>query len=132
MSDTPTVEVSWGEFVDKMTILEIKEQKLRSPEALANVRIELSAMREAIGRLPPPPPELAALKLQLRAVNDALWEIEDGIRAKEAVKSFDGDFVELARAVYRNNDQRAAIKREINTLMKSRLVEEKQYTAYDE
>lgn len=130
MSDTPTVEVSWGEFVDKLTILEIKQQRLRAPDALANVRAELSTMQQVLDRLPPPPPSLAALKQRLRAVNEALWQIEDDIRAKEAAKAFDAQFVELARSVYRSNDQRAAIKREINTLMKSRLVEEKQYTSY--
>jgi hypothetical protein len=130
LSDAPTVEVSWGEFVDKQTILEIKEQRLRAPSALANVRNELATMRQVLERLPPASPALAPLKQRLKAVNETLWEIEDRIRAKEAEQAFDAQFVELARSVYRNNDERAAIKREINTLMKSRLVEEKQYTPY--
>jgi predicted nucleic acid-binding Zn-ribbon protein len=127
---TPTVEISWGEFIDKLTILEIKERRLKAPKALANVRNELAALRGAFDELPPAPPELQGLKQKLKSLNEALWDIEDRIRAKEAERSFDQAFVELARGVYRSNDERSRIKREINTLMKSGLVEEKQYTAY--
>ena len=130
MTHTPTVEVSWGEFIDKVTILEIKEQRLKSAAAVANVRNELGALRRVLGTLPPAPPALDPLKQRLKSINETLWEIEDQIRAKEAEKSFDKSFVELARAVYHHNDERASLKREINALMKSGLVEEKQYTAY--
>ena len=130
MTNTPTVEVSWGEFIDKVTILEIKEQRLKAAAAVANVRNELGALRRVLGTLPPAPPALEPLKQKLKSINETLWEIEDQIRAKEAEKSFDKSFIELARAVYHHNDERASLKREINALMKSGLVEEKQYTAY--
>jgi len=129
MSTAPTVEVSWGELVDKLTILEIKQRKLSSPDAVANVRRELAALNKVLGGLKPPD-GFAALKDGLVAINESLWEIEDRIRAKEAASSFDQEFIELARSVYFNNDKRAALKREINVLLKSDLIEEKQYTAY--
>ncbi len=129
MTTAPTVEVSWGELVDKLTILEIKERRLSSPEAVANVRRELAALNKVLNSLQPPA-GLNALKQGLTVVNEALWEIEDQIRAKEAASSFDREFIEIARSVYFNNDKRAALKREINMLLKSDLIEEKQYTAY--
>ena len=126
----PNVEVAWGELIDKITILEIKQQRLTSPEAVANVRSELAALSRVVQALRPAPSALDALKQTLRTINETLWDIEDQIRAKEAAKSFDRQFIELARSVYFNNDERARIKRQINELMKSGLVEEKQYTAY--
>lgn len=126
----PSVEVSWGELIDKITILEIKQQRLTSPEAVDNVRRELAALSPVVQELKPAPSALDGLKQQLRTINETLWDIEDRIRAKEAAKSFDQQFIELARSVYFNNDERARIKRQINELMKSGLVEEKQYTAY--
>jgi hypothetical protein len=126
----PAVAVSWGELVDKITILEIKQQRLSSPQAVANVRTELAALDRIVADLRPVPSGLDALKRQLRTVNETLWDIEDRIRAKEAAKTFDQQFIELARSVYINNDERSRIKREINALLKSALVEEKQYTVY--
>jgi predicted nucleic acid-binding Zn-ribbon protein len=126
----PTVEISWGELIDKITILEIKEQRLTSPAAVANVRKELAALNGAISALKPAPAELGALKQDLKSINEALWDIENRTRAKEAAKSFDEQFVELTRSVYLNNDKRAVIKRRINELLNSGLVEEKQYTSY--
>ena len=125
----PVVEVSWGELVDKLTILEIKSQRLTAPEAVANVRRELGVVTDVL-RAIVQPPEFADLKQRLTAVNERLWEIEDRIRAKEAQRAFDGEFVALARSVYLNNDERSALKRDINRLLKSDLVEEKQYTRY--
>jgi predicted nucleic acid-binding Zn-ribbon protein len=129
MSTAPTVEVSWGELVDKLTILEIKQRRLSSPDAVANVRRELAALNKVLNTLQPPQ-GFAALKESLVAVNEALWEIEDKIRAKEAASSFDQEFIDLARSVYFTNDKRSALKREINVLLKSGLIEEKQYTDY--
>jgi hypothetical protein len=129
MSAAPTVEVSWGELVDKLTILEIKQRRLASPAAVENVRRELATLNKALSGLPLPA-GFNALKQNLTAVNERLWEIEDKIRAKEAASSFDQEFIELARSIYFNNDKRAALKREINLLLKSELIEEKQYTAY--
>jgi len=126
----PLVEVSWGELIDKITILEIKERRLSSPGAVANVQRELAILR-AVVRGVDPAEKLAALKAQLTTVNEALWQIEDRIRAKEAANTFDAEFIDLARSVYRNNDRRSALKREINLLLKSAIVEEKQYTRYD-
>lgn len=125
----PTIEVSWGELVDKITILEIKQQRLTSPAAVTNVRRELAGLNETLYALHPPD-SFVALKQGLVVVNESLWEIEDSIRAKEAAGAFDANFVELARAVYVNNDKRTALKREINLLLKSDFVEEKQYTPY--
>ena len=126
----PTIEVSWGELIDKITILEIKEQRLTSPQAVANVRKELAALSKAFGELKPAPAALDGLKQDLKSINGALWDIENRTRAKEAAKTFDQEFIELTRSVYLNNDKRARIKRQINELLNSGLVEEKQYTPY--
>jgi hypothetical protein len=127
----PTIEVSWGELIDRITILEIKERRLTSPDAVANVRKELAALMRVLGTLAPVPAGLEALKRELKALNGALWDIENRTRAKEAAKLFDAEFIELTRSVYLNNDKRAGIKRQINELLNSGLVEEKQYTSYD-
>lgn len=126
----PAVPVSWGELIDKITILEIKEQRLSSPQAVANVRKELAVLNRAVAELKSAPAALNGLKQKLKTINEKLWEVEDEIRAKEAAKTFDPRFIELARAVYYNNDERGRAKREINELLKSGLVEEKQYTSY--
>jgi len=125
----PMVALSWGEVIDKITILEIKQQRLSSAEAIDNVRRELAALNKVVAAAAVPE-GLPALKQALRAVNEKLWDIENGIRAKEAASAFDQEFIELARSVYVNNDERAKLKREINKLLKSELVEEKQYTSY--
>ena len=121
--------VSWGELIDKVTILEIKQQRLASESARANAAREL-ALLQAVAGPRCEAAELAAVKDQLKAVNEQLWEIEDRIRNKEAAASFDADFIELARSVYKRNDERAAIKRRINKLLSSELVEEKSYSTY--
>jgi hypothetical protein len=126
----PTIQVSWGELVDRITILEIKEQRLQSKDAIANVRNELAALMSVARNTLRERSELAAVKSQLKSVNEVLWEIEDKIRAKEAGKSFDREFIELARSVYINNDKRGELKRRINVLLNSSLGEQKQYTAY--
>jgi Family of unknown function (DUF6165) len=127
MSDVPRVPVSWGELIDKITILEIKAERLREPAALDNVRRELALLLDA---LPPPTDGLDPLRRELGEVNRRLWDIEDAIRAKEASRSFDAEFVALARSVYRTNDERARIKRDINHLLQSPLIEEKHYVQY--
>ena len=126
----PTIEVSWGELIDKITILEIKEQRLTSASAVANVRKELAALVRALAGLDPASAALDGLKRELKALNEALWDIENRTRAKEAAKTFDQEFIELTRSVYLNNDKRAGIKRRINELLNSGLIEEKQYTSY--
>jgi hypothetical protein len=127
--NVPKVALSWGEVIDKMTILEIKQQRLSSAEAIDNVRRELAALNEVVTAAAIPD-GLDALKQALKSVNEKLWDIENQIRAKEAEAAFDRAFIELARSVYVNNDERARLKREINKLLNSELVEEKQYTSY--
>ena len=126
MGPTATVPVSWGELIDKITILEIKRGKMQGP-ALAHVERELSLLTAIAA---PVQTEIQALAGRLRTLNEALWEIEDRIRGKEDAKSFDDEFIELARAVYRTNDQRGGVKRQINLQLKSELMEEKSYRAY--
>jgi uncharacterized small protein (DUF1192 family) len=121
------VPVSAGELLDKIAILRIKAERIADPAKLANVGRELSALEAVAGRAVPRSPALAALEGELRAVNEALWEIEDDIRALDARGDFGEGFVRLAQAVYRTNDRRAALKREINRLTGSALVEEKSY-----
>jgi len=127
--NVPMVALSWGEVIDKITILEIKQQRLSSADAIGNVRRELAALNKVIAGTAVPE-GLAVLKQALKAVNEKLWDIENQIRAKEAQGSFDRQFIELARCVYVNNDERAKLKRAINELLNSELVEEKQYTSY--
>lgn len=126
----PRVPVSWGELIDKITILEIKVERLRSPDAANNATQELARLCDALAVLTEPPEELAALTTALGSVNCRLWDIEDGIRAKEAARSFDAEFVALARTVYHANDERSRIKRAINELLGSAIIEEKQYVRY--
>jgi hypothetical protein len=124
---TPRVPVSWGELIDKITILEIKAERLRAPAARANVAHELTLLRAELTK---PPAGLAALREELAAVNRRLWDIEDDIRRKEASQAFDAEFIALARAVYHSNDDRSRIKRAINELLGSGIIEEKQYVSY--
>jgi hypothetical protein len=124
---TPLVPVSWGELIDKITILEIKARRIADATKRANVARELEALvkvRDAGGALPPP---VISLADDLRAVNEALWEIEDAVRDCEAAGDFSARFVNLARSVYKSNDRRSALKRQINQAMGSELIEEKSY-----
>ena len=122
------VEVSLGELVDKLTILAIKREKIGDPDKLENIRKEYEELREIMvsAGITEASPEYQ----QLYSVNLQLWETEDRIRAKEAEKTFDDDFISLARGVYFRNDERAAVKRQINLKFGSDLIEEKQYTRY--
>jgi len=126
----PTVPVPWGELLDKITILEIKAERLTSQTALANVRHELNQLAPTAAKALSLHSGVEALKAELKHVNETLWQIEDDIRAHEARQSFDADFIRLARAVYHNNDQRGRLKQQINTLLDSDIREEKQYSRY--
>jgi len=126
----PEIPVSWGELIDKITILEIKSCRIVSTQAVANVRLELALLNERASAALRQKADVAALKAQLTEVNEALWDIEDKIRDKEAASDFGAEFIELARAVYKTHDRRAAIKREINKALQSKLVEEKSYSDY--
>jgi hypothetical protein len=125
------VPVSAGELVDKVTILEIKSERISDPAKLANVRRELAHLGGILRPLLTEMPVLERSKASLRALNETLWQIEDDIRDCERHKDFGERFVELARSVYRTNDKRAAAKREIDALLSSDIVEEKSYAAYD-
>ena len=124
---TPLVPISWGELIDKITILEIKTERLSAPAAQTNAAHELSLLRTALAELAEPPPGLPLLCAELAAVNRRLWDIEDDIRRLDAAGDFGALFVALARAVYRSNDERSRIKRAINALLGSAIIEEKQY-----
>lgn len=125
----PQIPISWGELIDKITILEIKTQRLPTPEARANAGTELDLLREIAGPVLGSG-ETARLAAQLKALNERLWEIEDRIRDHERKGDFGADFIELARAVYKHNDERGQIKREINLTLGSGLIEEKSYSPY--
>lgn len=122
----PSAPVSWGELLDKISILQIKQRRIADPAARRNVMRELGALSE-IGRPVFANGGVAALFDALAAVNENLWEIEDAIRQKEAQGRFGPEFVRLARSVYQQNDRRAELKRDINRLLGSELVEEKSY-----
>jgi hypothetical protein len=126
----PRVPISWGELIDKITILEIKMERLQAPAAVTNAAHELALLRGVLAELAEAPPGLATLRGELAEVNRRLWDTEDAIRRKEAARAFDGAFIELARAIYRSNDERSRIKRSINELTGSEIIEEKQYVGY--
>ena len=125
-----TTPISHGELIDKITILEIKSEQIADPSKLANVRKELDLLLAVWRDDAAAAVDIAAERARLKAVNQALWDIEDRIRLKEKAQAFDAEFVELARAVYFQNDDRAAIKREINLKLGSQLIEEKSYQNY--
>ena len=124
------VPISPGELIDKITILEIKSQRMTDVAKLHNVRTELSLLSETWKASPFSATDIGREWAGLRDVNAKLWDIEDRIRDKERDGLFDPEFIELARAVYVTNDERAAIKKQINTKLGSTLVEEKSYAAY--
>ena len=124
------VPISPGELIDKITILEIKSQRMTDAAKLHNVRTELSLLSDTWKASPFSATDISAEWSGLRDVNAKLWDIEDRIRDKERDGLFDAEFIELARAVYFTNDERAAIKKRINTRLGSALVEEKSYADY--
>lgn len=122
--------VSVGELIDKITILKIKRQKTSDAQKLANVKRELEALCAGWEKNKPAGLDISELENQLSEVNKQLWDIEDKIRAKELANTFDQEFIDLARAVYKHNDLRARIKKQINLNSGSSLVEEKLYQEY--
>jgi hypothetical protein len=122
--------VSFGELLDKIAILQIKSERMSDPAKLANVRNELSALERLWLAHPAAGHDLARLRADLKTVNERLWVIEDDIRILESKRVFDASFVQLARSVYFENDERARIKREINLALGSAYVEEKSYQDY--
>ncbi|HTC17134.1 MAG TPA: DUF6165 family protein [Steroidobacteraceae bacterium] len=124
------VPLSPGELLDKITILRIKVARIQEAAKLANVKVELALLEQTWQDSGAAAHDLALEERALQNVNERLWDIEDRIRDKEARQTFDRDFIELARAVYVSNDERAAIKKRINQQLGSRLVEEKSYKQY--
>jgi hypothetical protein len=124
------VPVSPGEVLDKITILEIKSERMSDPAKLANVRAELALLQDTWSKAVREDDVVRALHAQLREINEALWVIEDDIRDKERVREFDQRFIELARSVYFTNDRRSAVKKQLNLHLGSRIIEEKSYQDY--
>ena len=128
--NSPQVHISWGELFDKITILQIKLENLTSKDALKNVEQELKKLQSILTQNGSKTMETIQLEGELRRTNQQLWGIEDKIRDKERTNSFDDEFIQLARSVYITNDERSRIKRKINDLLGSELVEEKSYAEY--
>jgi len=124
------VPISPGELLDKITILRIKQVRILDAAKLANVKLELALLEHTWRDCGGAARDVALDERALQNVNERLWDIEDRIRDKEAKQSFDRDFIELARAVYLANDERATIKKRINLQLGSRLIEEKSYKQY--
>jgi len=125
-----SVPVSFGELIDKITILEIKSERMGDPAKLANVRAELEMLQATWRAAPESKHDVGDAWAGLKQVNERLWVIEDDIRDCERRQDFGADFVRLARAVYFENDERARLKRVLNERLGSRLVEEKSYRDY--
>ena|SRR5437868_3736452 len=124
------VPISPGELIDKITILQIKSERMSDPLKVANVRTELGLLESTWRSSPHAAIDIEAEWAALKRINEKLWVIEDDIRDQERARAFDAQFIELARAVYVTNDERAAVKRQINAKLGSRIVEEKSYKDY--
>ena len=130
MNSSVTVKISPGELIDKITILEIKMDKITDETKLKNVKLEWETLNKSRSTYLSQSAMLNELSAQLKAVNTKLWIIEDDIRNFERQKKFNEEFIDLARAVYINNDERSRVKRRINEFLNSELIEEKSYANY--
>ena len=128
--NTPLIKISWGELFDKLTILQIKLKKIENKNALWNIKIEHDELLKIYNSNFLQNANAKLLKADLKKINVKLWDIEDKIRDKERVKTFDEEFIELARKVYIINDERSRIKRNINEKFGSEIFEEKLYSDY--
>lgn len=124
------IPVSWGELFDKLTILEIKKERISDKPKLKNISRELDELLAVSNAHELPDQPLTDLVAELRGINETLWDIEDDIRTCERLEDFSSSFIELARSVYKTNDKRAELKLRINRLLGSELVEEKSYETY--
>ena len=124
------IPISPGDLLDKITILEIKFERIESAEKKSNVKEELKLLIKAWGDSEIGDTDLTTMRRQLKSINKVLWDIEDNIRREEHNKNFGNRFIELARSVYMKNDERAKIKKRINTHLNSEIVEEKSYQSY--
>jgi len=127
---TIKVEISYGEFLDKLSILEIKSERIDDAAKLENVNRELALLRKLWAADPQSSVDIEAEMAEMKAINETLWAIEDDIREQERARCFDEEFIRLARAVYYRNDERAEIKQRLNKKLGSELVEEKSYADY--
>ena len=127
--NTILIPVSIGELADKLTILEIKAERIDDAGKRAHVQVELDGLRTLWEPLVVAQADLSAMKQDLRAINERMWDVQDALRAKEAAQTFDDEFVTLARAVAQRNGERITVKNAINRLAGSRFIEEKQYQA---
>ncbi len=127
---TIKIELSYGEMLDKITILQIKNERISDPDKLVNINKELNLLNGLWQADEKSSVDIVKEIAKLKAINEQLWEIEDDIRDKERAREFDEKFIELARAVYITNDQRADIKRIINMKLGSDFIEEKSYSDY--
>jgi Family of unknown function (DUF6165) len=130
VSMSVSVEISYGELIDRITILEIKARRLADPERRGHVAAELAQLQQCRSEKLPQSARLAALKQELKEINERLWEIENRIRSKERSKTFDQEFIELARSIYLQNDLRASTKQRINEEFGSGIAEHKEYQRY--
>lgn len=128
---TIKVDLAYGELLDKMTILQIKSERITDENKLSNVNKELDLLNDLWKLDKKSSVDIASEFTALKEINEKIWDIEDGIRDKERVKEFDEKFIELARSVYFSNDKRAEIKRTINLKLGSELIEEKSYADYE-
>ncbi len=124
------VPVSPGEVLDKITILEIKSERIADAEKLANVKRELELLQASWREHVDEDETVKRIHAEMKAINEELWEIEDDIRDKEKAREFDEVFIKLARAVYVTNDKRANAKKDLNLYLGSEIVEEKSYQDY--
>ena len=127
---TPLIPISWGELFDKLTILQIKLKNLKDRNALKNVKVEYDQLYVIYNSNFLEDKKAKLFITNLKQINEKLWDIEDKIRDKERNKTFDQEFIELARNVYITNDQRSLIKRNINKTFRSYIIEEKSYEDY--
>ena len=127
-----TVEVSTGEFLDKITILEIKSERIKDADKLTNINKELEILKKTWSDSHSSETDINTLLAELKAINEALWDIEDRIRIKESQAAFDDEFIELSRSVYITNDRRSNVKRQLNQALGSNLMEEKSYADYQQ
>ena len=127
---TIKVDLAYGELLDKITILQIKSERIADAEKVANVKKELNLLNSLWQSNEKSSVDITSEFTALKEINEKIWDIEDGIRDKERAKKFDDKFIELARSVYFSNDKRAEIKRAINMKLGSELIEEKSYSDY--
>lgn len=123
-------EIQIGELLDKITILQIKNERITDEAKRTNIQTELTSLLDTCQMTLEQSSELETLVKKLKMINEKMWQLEDAIRNKEYAQLFDEEFITLARDIYRTNDERCRIKREINKLTGSRLIEEKSYAPY--